>query len=548
MNAGSLITNIQQRIRTIANLGVRYDDMVVKNSQAVGSVEGQYLKQGLLGDEAFMYGLAIADTTVKKAIAYFDKDFKAQREFLRKFSMNGEIQWILDTITDEAIIQDERQYFCYPLKMNADIHDDVEKAYNDNFQKLYTYWRFNDDTTAWSLFYQLLVDGFLAFEIIYDDKAKNIIGFKELDAVTLRPDIERQEDGTMKPIWWQNETDASLRRKLYDSQIIYISYAKGNNMTRTSYVERLVRSFNLLRIMEHTRVIWNVMNASFRLKMIVPIGTKSPQKAKETLGELMSLYKEDVRLDYDSGELFINGRPNIQFYKNYMFPSKNGEQTDIQVIGGEGPDLSNMDPLNYFYNRLKIDSKIPLARFDSTNPSVFNLGTDGIDREEIRFSKFINRLRSIFQEIITKPLYIQMMLDFPSLKDDEIFKSQIGIRFNKDNVFERQKEMDLLAKSLEFINSMAELKITDKDGNEKQFFHPQWLIERYMFLSPQDLEANKAKWDEDVAGAGSDTGEPGAGGVAQPGGEAEAPPEGEGDGGGGGAEGGTSETGGEFKL
>jgi hypothetical protein len=246
------------------------------------------------------------------------------------------------------------------------------------------------------------------------------------------------------------------------------------------------------------------MNSSFRLKMVVPIGSKSPQKARESLGELMSIYKEDVRLDYDSGELFINGRPNIQFYKNYMFPSKNGEQTDIQVIGGEGPDLSNMEALAYFENKLKVDSKIPVARFDRANGGgQYAMGSDNIDREEIRFSKFINRLRSVFQEIITKPLYLQMILDFPDLQDDEMFKSQVGIRFNKDNVFERTKEMDVLTKSAEFIGAMKDL-VTIRNGEEKPYFHPKFLIEQWLFLSQGEIETNQKYWDEDHEGTGDE--------------------------------------------
>ena len=491
-------------MKEISSLGVRFDDLIVKNSQAIGATESKFLKQGVLGDESLMYSLAMSDTTQKKYIAIFDKDYATRREFLRKFSMNGEIQWILDTITDEAIIQDERQYFCYQTPINEDVHDDVKEAYDDNFKKIYTYWHFNDDITAWQLFYQLLVDGFLAFEIVYNEDGDKVIGFKELDAISLRPAVEKQQDGTFKNVWYQNEQDIHLKRKLYDSQIIYISYAKGNSINRVSYIERLIRSFNLLRIMEHTRIIWNVMNSSFRLKMIVPIGSKSPQKAKESLGELMSIYKEDVKLDYDSGELFINGRPNIQFYKNYMFPSKNGEQTDIQVIGGEGPDLSNLEALDYFFNKLKIDSKIPMGRFDRANGGgQYSFGGDSIDREEIRFSKFINRLRSIFQEIITKPLYLQMILDFPDLKDDEMFKSQIGVRFNKDNVFERTKEMDLLTKSAEFIAAMKELKIV-RNGEEKEFFHPKFMIEEYLYLSQGQIDKNQKYWDEDHEGTGDE--------------------------------------------
>ena len=493
--------NVSKKLRDLSNLGVRYDDMVIRNSQAIGAIEGAYLKRGMIGDESFMYTLAQADTTVKKQIAYFDREYVVQREFLRKFAMNGEIQWILDTIADEAIIQDERQFFCQPVPMSNSVQEDVAKTYQNNFEKIYTYWRFNDDTTAWSLFYQFLIDGYLAFEIICDDKNKNIIGFKELDAATIRPAVEKQNDGTFKNVWYQNEGDPALFRTLYDSQIIYISYGKGNVASRTSYVERLVRSFNLLRIMEHTRVIWNVMNSSFRLKMIVPIGSKSPQKARETLGELMSTYKEDVRLDYDSGELFINGRPNIQFYKNYMIPSKNGEQTEISVIGGEGPDLSNMDPLSYFSNKLKVDSKVPISRFDrAANASTFSFSAEGADREEIRFAKFINRLRSIFQEIITKPLYLQMVLDFPAFKDDELFKSQIGIRFNKDNIFEREKEMNQLKSTIEFINDMSQLK-TIRKGKESQYFHPAFLIKTYSGLSPLQMKENEDYWDTEEKGA-----------------------------------------------
>ena len=120
-----LFNAIQTSIKEIANLGVRYDDMVVKNSQAIGATEGRFLKQGILGDEAMMYTLSAADIGPKKYIAFFDKEYQERREFLRKFSLNGEIQWILDTITDEAIVQDERQFFCYTTHLTIDVEDEV---------------------------------------------------------------------------------------------------------------------------------------------------------------------------------------------------------------------------------------------------------------------------------------------------------------------------------------------------------------------------------------------------------------------------------------
>jgi hypothetical protein len=109
-----------------------------------------------------------------------------------------------------------------------------------------------------------------------------------LDPTSLSPDVERQPDGSFVQIWVQFPDDARMRRVLYDSQIIYISYANGNQATRVSYVERLVRSFNLLRIMETTRVIWAVMNSSYRLKFITPVGGQSHTRAKQSLAQLMN--------------------------------------------------------------------------------------------------------------------------------------------------------------------------------------------------------------------------------------------------------------------
>jgi hypothetical protein len=267
------------------------------------------------------------------------------------------------------------------------------------------------------------VDGFLAYEIVYDDKGKNIIGFKELDATSLQPMVERVGENDYQQVWVQYPKNPQMTRKLKNEQVIYISYAKGNTISRVSYVERLVRSYNILKIMENTRVIWNVMNASYRLKFIVPIGTQSPQKAMQTLGQIMSMHKEEILLNDNSGELTVNGRPKVQFFKNYLFPEKDGQSPTVESMNSSGPDFNIMTNVMYFFNKLKQDSKIPYARFAAKNgtPANYQIAIDQLERDEIRFEKFLRRLRSIFQEILVKPLYIQMCLDYPELAKDYVY-------------------------------------------------------------------------------------------------------------------------------
>ncbi len=488
------IGKILKSVSKIGSFGMEYKDLVVKNSQAIGVSEAMMRERvGLTdSDEDFIFSLASQDTSNRKYIAYFDKDYPFKREFLRRFALNAEIEWILDIIADEAIVYDDRNFCCSLSLVNMDLKEDVVDSLRDNFRKVYISHGFNNGISAWQYFRQFLIDGFLSFEIVYSDNGDQIVGFKELDPTSLTPTTERNQSGETIPIWIQYYGDSVRERKLYDSQVIYISFAKGNSASRTSYCERLIRSHNLLKIMEHTRIIWNVMNASFRIKMTIPVGSRSPQKAKETLGELMSMYKEDIKLNTDSGELSINGRPNLQFYKNYLFPVQGGESPKVETINSAGPNLNIIDAVVYFFNKLKADSKIPFNRFAARSGGTvgtYKIGAESAERDEIRYNKFINRIRSIYQEIMLKPLWIQMTLDHPELKNDAVFRSQLGIKWNSDNQFGESKEIEQLIKKIDFISGLSEIK--EKKGDEETpYFSQDFLIDKFLGLTNEDRRVN----------------------------------------------------------
>lgn len=534
-NSNPIFQRIRDSVKNLSNFGLRYGDMVVKNSQAIGATEAEFLKKGPIEDETMFFSLGRQDTTTRQYISYFDKDYAGKRDYLRKFSLNPEIEYILDTVCDEAITYDPFNFFAYPAFLNlTGLKQNVVDKIDSTYKQLYDMFGFNDDISAWQYFRQLLVDGFIAFEIVYDDKGKNIIGFKELDATTLMPSVEKQKDGSFLNVWYQYPKDERKRRMLYDSQIIYISYPKGNAVSRISYTERLIRPYNVLRIIEYTRVIWSVMNASFRMKMTVPVGSRSQQKAMQTLGELMSIYKEDIRFNDESGELSIDGQPKIQFYKNYLMPKgANGEPT-IEPLNTAGPNLNDPAPLAYFFDKLVQESKIPFSRFqgpDGGSIGQYANAAEGLDKEEIRFAKFIMRLRSGFQDILIKPLWIQLCKDFPELEKDYTFKSQLGLTFISDNPFRVNQEIESMLKKKESVDAMYTL--TGEDG--QPFFSLAYLIENCLGMTEDDIAGNKeaklkraaekAKAGKEEAPAEGATPEAGAEGEETPpaaeGGEAE---------------------------
>ena len=492
-NGNPVVQRIRESVKSISKFGMKYEDMVIKNSMAVGATEAAFINQNKTNvpDENMMYSLAKQDTMVKQYISYFDKDYKGKRDYLRKFSLNPEIEGVLDIVCDESINYDPSNYYAYPdfLDITSLKEKTREKVY-DVFRKIYGIWGFSDDITAWQFFRQFMVDGFLAFEIIWDNRGKEIIGFKELDATSLIPSVEKQPDGRHVNVWIQFPNDPKKTRMLYDSQIIYMSYAKGNSVSRLSYVERLIRPYNTLRIIEYTRVIWSVMNASFKLKMTVPVGSRSPQKAMQTLGELMSIYKEDISLSDDTGELLVDGAPKIQFYKNYLIPQGQNGQPTIEPLTMEGPNLNDPAPLAYFYDRFIEESKIPATRFkglDGSSSATYSNTADGLDKEEVRFSKFISRLRTNFQDIIIKPLWLQICKDNPELEKDLVFKSQLGLKYISENPFRVNQEMELITKRKESVDSLAAIM---EDG-DKPYFSQTYLIENFLGLTPADIKANK---------------------------------------------------------
>jgi hypothetical protein len=504
---GSSNFSLSSILKKMSSFGMEYGDMVIKQSQAIGVTEDEfgwsYDPTGALGgdyDEYRMFAnLSVQDTSIRKNISIFDQQYPKLREELREFAVQDEIEDVLDTVSDESIVYDEMNYFCQPTVFDNELLDDdtlkaIRKSMSENFKRIYQYFGFINEGSAWNFFRKWLVDGYLAFEIIYDDKQKQIIGFKELDPFSLEPGL----NDAGEKMWTQFKGQQNKERSLFDSQVIYISYSHINSPNRVSYVARLVRSFNLLRIMEHTRIIWAVVNASFKTQFIIPVGGKSKTRAKQSLASLMQSYREVIDFDTSDGTIKVNGKSMMPFNKEYWLPSNDAGQPEISTVGGDGPDLSDTEAVKYFREKFYKQTKIPLSRFDMESPPSWEMQAEGATRDEIKFGRFIDRLRSIFQEILTKPLWIQMTLEYPELASDDNFKSQIGIKYNRLNVFEEMKEMEVLEKQINFIQSMKD-GLIDVDANmmEVRFFSSEFLVRKYLGLTAEDLALNKRLKDKE---------------------------------------------------
>ena len=516
----------ERNLLNLSALGIKWNSSLIKqirtnddfdaaNDTGLGNVN----RSMFAGDDLFtrQYENLAGNN---KFIAFYDQTYQMRRDFLRKFALQGEIDYVLDTIADEVIVNDEMHYFAYPntkqlrtiLKPESGkkIVDEINAAY----RRIYHMFHFNESNDAWHYVKKFLVDGFLAFEIIYSDKKSNkniasdIIGFKELDPITLQPEIRINSKGQEYKVWIINKGDKQNERELLDTNVIYISWAKTNFVSHFSYCERLIRSFNMLRTLENSRIIWNIQNAQKRIKIVVPIGTESDQVAKTRLRKLEAYYKEDIVVDNMSGEITVNGEPKFSFAKTMVFPSKEGTTTEISEIGIEGHDMNSTEQLKWFWQRFMIESKLPKDRFnmifDGNEMSAIP-DNNNMTREEYRFSLFINQIRDIYQEIVIKPTWLQFSLHNPEFAGNDVIKNSLGLDFVEENIFKLAKENAVLQISSQIIQTLSGLN--GADG--KPVFPMKYLCQKYLDINDDEwklIDKMKKQEDEEAQNAGNQGG------------------------------------------
>lgn len=498
----SMSRKFENNLLGLSSIGIKWNTSLIKHMRAEGAEETAVNDNyNIMGAENRDFAIHSNISGQNDYIAFFDQSYQMRRDFLRKFALQGEIDYVLETVADEVIINDDMHYFAYPatrrLKsiLNAKHGKEIVDDLNTSYKRVYHAYHFNESNDAWHYVKKFLVDGFLAFEIIYatnsdGTRALDIIGFQELDPITLQPEIVK--DPVTKQdikVWVQYKGDANKERILPDSNVIYISWAKNNFISHLSYCERLIHPFNMLRTLENSRIIWNMQNAQKRVKIVVPVGTQSEQKMRTRLRQLEAQYKEDINIDNMSGEITVNGQPKFSFAKTFIFPSKDGAQTEISEMGVEGHDLNSTEQLKWFWQRFMIETRLPKDRFNMIfdgAPASAVPDNSSLTREEYKFSLFIGRIRDIFKELLIKPTWIQLCLKHPEFSKNITLQNAIGLEFVEENVFAIAKERAILDQEIGVLSQLSQLQYSD----QTPVFSMKFLLQKYLSISDDDWALN----------------------------------------------------------
>lgn len=493
-------------LTSLAHYGMNYDDKVYANMIAVPADKMLQPKDDAILQQT-IFGQSMNNWRQKQEEEkpFSQKTLEQKRQILRNLAMQPELENILDIMSNEAIVyDDEESYICTPYldtgliqDLNEKSAEEIRNCIDTSFYKMYMLleWKRN----AWDDFKRFLIEGVIAYEIIYDnlEHPKSIIGIVDLDPATLTKTVV---EGVT--YWVQFKDVVGQERTLLDSQVIYIKYEDSGVSTRQSYLERLIRPFNLYRIVEQAQVIWTVTQSSFKTLFTIPVGGMNKAKGMQTLAQAMNRYKEDISFNTETGELQVNGRVNLPFNKEYWLPENEQGSPQIETLVDNGPQLNDSDQIKYFLSNLYKMSKIPESRFDKEAQATW-FGSDPTQalRDEIDFSRFVTRLRNTFSEIILKPIRIQLALSIPDIKNDKRILDSVSLRFNSYNAFEEQMNIEVMTRRIEFIGTMKDsITITNEEGEEEPYFSPKFLVVKYLKMSEADLELNeKYKLEDKLA-------------------------------------------------
>lgn len=499
-------TFFNSRIAKLSLFGRNYQEAAIKDAKGIHANEDI---TSITDSSGYMYTLfsrkVHAIMQERQTIAALSGAYIAKLPILREYASKVEIRDYITKMANEIIVYGKDKKFCEIKELPVTYPVTIRKKLKDIFENIYITSGFVDGSLAWDVCRDWLVEGFICREMIYDKKGKNVKGFQKIDPLTVVPIID-PESGLK--LWIQYPYDEQNRRILLDAEVIYISYSGSSNYMETSYVEPLIRPYNELKSMERAKLLFNIIHATMHKEFIIPTQGLSPMLAEQEIATLIADYKDHISFDDTTGQIFVDGSKDLPYSKEYWLPNPGDTAPSVTYIEPGGHDLNENSMLIWFKNALKAASKFPTTRLDNSTGggNIYSMGGE-LTHDDYNFQQYIERLRTLYKELLLKPIILQLLLDHPELEDNVKLMNDI------DLVFYGHSEL-IKAKSLSNMQAKAsianDLQSNLKREDDKPMLHWKFIAKHIMEFTEEQMAENEKFWKESI-GASS---EPGA--QAQP--------------------------------
>ena len=253
-----------------------------------------------------------------------------------------------------------------------------------------------------------------------------------------------------------------------------------------SYLHKAIKPVNQLRMIEDAIVIYRISRAPERRIFYIDVGNLPKQKAEQYLKDIMNRYRNKLVYDSSTGDV-RDDRQKMSMLEDFWLPRREGGRgTEITTLPG-GQNLGELEDLKYFQNKLYRSLNVPLSRMESD--SGFNLGrSTEITRDEVKFTKFVGKLRRKFTDVFHDLLKTQLILKGIITPDDwENMKEQITYDFLQDNHFSELKDLEILGERIDHLD-----RLTDYIG---KYYSHEWIRKNILRQSEKEIEEIDGQMD-----------------------------------------------------
>ena len=403
-----------------------------------------------------------------------DGNFKTEYDMVVKYrmmAMHPEVDSAIEDIIQEAIVTDQNDSPVQIDLANLEVSDSVKEMIRTEFDYIKNLIGF--DTKAHEMFRRWYIDGRLYYHKVIDlDNPAD--GIKELRYVDphkikkvrqitkpktadefMKYDFGKGEEYFLYNPKGLNNTSANSGIRIAKDAITYCTSGimDTNRNIVLSYLHKGIKVLNQLRMIEDSLVIYRISRAPERRIFYIDVGNLPKQKAETYLREVMGRYRNKLVYDAQTGEV-RDDRKYMSMLEDFWLPRREGGRgTEITTLPG-GQNLGELTDIQYFQTKLYKALNVPAGRLDSE--STFNIGRSSeIMRDELKFTKFVGKLRKKFSEMFQDILKTQLILKGVITPEDwDDMKEHIQYDYLYDNHFTELKNIEMLNEKINLITAM----------------------------------------------------------------------------------------------
>jgi len=429
----------------------------------------------------------------------------------REMSNHPECQMAIDEIVNEAITHDEQGKVVDIVLDNLKQPETIKKKIVEEFDNVLKMLNFSN--LADDLFKRWYIDGRIFYHVVVNDKnpKEGIQELRYIDPRKIRKvrEIKKDRDpktGAMIVVsiaeyYVYNDRGTTTQTftsnvgqgiRIAPDSIVNINSGlmDAKNTFVISYLHKAIKPLNQLRMIEDAIVIYRISRAPERRIFYIDVGNLPRGKAEQYLRDIMIKYRNKLVYDANTGEI-RDERKHMSMLEDFWLPRREGGKgTEITTLPA-GQNLGELEDVKYFQKKLLQSLNVPYSRLESQEGGLAGLGrSQEVTRDELKFAKFVARLRNKFSQVFDDVLKVQLVLKGICTREEwEEFKEDIYYDFRKDNNFTELREAELLQNRLQMVGLV--------DPYIGRYFSQHYVMNKVLMMTDEEIEDMQKKIQEE---------------------------------------------------